>query len=95
MICSASIRSRRCPSPPDEKLAAFYSDSVSPLTRLSVEQYAGAAEEVARAAVEQKLDSVVGCIAGAQNEACADQFIQSFGQRAFRRPLAAEETARY
>ncbi len=79
----------------DEKLAAFYSNSVSPVTRLSVEQYAGAAEEVARAAVEQKLDSIVGCSGAAQNAACADQFIQSFGQRAFRRPLAAEETARY
>jgi hypothetical protein len=61
---------------------------------LSVEQYAAAAEDVARAAVEQKLDSLVGCT-GAQDAACADQFIVGFGQRAFRRPLAPEETARY
>jgi hypothetical protein len=79
----------------DEKLATFYSNSVSPVTRLSVEQYAAAAEEVARAVVDQKLETLVGCPAATQNDACADQFIQSFGQRAFRRPLAAEETARY
>ena len=79
----------------DEKLAAFYSNSVSPVTRLSVEQYSDAAEDVARAAVEQKLDSITGCSGANQNAACADQFIASFGQRAFRRPLAADETARY
>lgn len=79
----------------DEKLAAFYSNSVSPVTRITVEQYADAAEDVARAVVEQKLESVTGCAAANQNASCADQFIASFGQRAFRRPLAAEETARY
>lgn len=79
----------------DEKLAAFYSNSVSRVTRLTVEQYSDAAEDVARAAVTEKLESITGCSAGNQNAGCADQFIVSFGQRAFRRPLTAEETARY
>jgi hypothetical protein len=30
-----------------------------------------------------------------QDAACAKQFVESFGKRAFRRPLAAEEVARY
>ncbi|HYJ08075.1 MAG TPA: DUF1592 domain-containing protein, partial [Polyangiaceae bacterium] len=80
---------------PDEKLAAFYSNSVSPVTRLTVEQYSDAAEDVARTVVAEKLESVTGCSAANQNADCAAQFIASFGERAFRRPLSAEEAARY
>ena len=79
----------------DEKLAAFFSNSVSPVTRLSVEQYADAAEEVALRAIEGGLDSLTGCSGGAQDTACADSFIQSFGRRVFRRPLAVDEAQRY
>jgi hypothetical protein len=79
---------------PDEKLAVFFSNSVSPVTRLSVEQYAGAAEELARVAVTQKLDDLTGC--GAEpTPACAEQFIRAFGRRVFRRPLTDDEVARY
>lgn len=78
----------------DEKLAAFFSNSVSPVTRLSIEQYSDAAEDVARAAVAQRLDALTGC-AGNQTAACAEQFMQSFGRRAFRRPLESVELARY
>lgn len=35
------------------------------------------------------------CSAANQNAGCAAQFIASFGERALRRPLAAEEAARY
>jgi hypothetical protein len=79
----------------DEKLAAFFSNSVSPVTRLSVEQYADAAEEVALRAVDSGLDTFPGCSDGSQHAACADSFIQSFGRRVFRRPLAADEAQRY
>jgi Protein of unknown function (DUF1588)/Protein of unknown function (DUF1592)/Protein of unknown function (DUF1595)/Protein of unknown function (DUF1585)/Protein of unknown function (DUF1587) len=79
----------------DEKLAAFFSNSVSPVSRLSVEQYRDSAEDLAAAAVKQALDKLAGCTGANQNAACADQFIQSFGRRAFRRPLSAEEAARY
>lgn len=79
----------------DEKLAAFFSNSVSPVTRLSVEQYADAAEDVARAAVAQNLDALVECSGAEQNAACAERFVRSFGQRAFRRPLAQDEVERY
>jgi hypothetical protein len=78
----------------DEKLAAFFSNSVSPVTRLSVEQYADAAEDVAKSAVQKDLAGLVGCT-GARDAACASAFIESFGRRAFRRPLAAIESERY
>jgi hypothetical protein len=79
----------------DEKLAAFFSNSISPVSRLSVEQYRDAAEELAAAAVEARLDELAGCSGAEQNAGCADHFIQSFGRRAFRRPLSAEEATRY
>ena len=79
----------------DEKLAAFYSNSISPVSRLSVEQYRDSAEDLAAAAVKSGLDELVGCTGAEQNAACADKFIQDFGRRVFRRPLTAEEAARY
>ncbi|MES1188046.1 MAG: DUF1592 domain-containing protein [Myxococcales bacterium] len=79
----------------DEKLAAFFSNSISPVSRLSVEQYRDSAEELAAAAVKAQLASLTGCSGAEQNAACAERFVQSFGRRAFRRPLSAEEAARY
>jgi hypothetical protein len=79
----------------DEKLAAFFSNSVSPISRLSVEQYRDAAEDLAADAVEQQLDELVGCTGAEQDAACADEFVQSFGRRVFRRPLTTEEAERY
>lgn len=38
-------------------------------------------------------DKLVGCTTA--DAACAKQFVEAFGKRAFRRPLAAEEVARY
>jgi hypothetical protein len=79
----------------DEKLAAFFSNSVSPVSRLSVEQYRDVAEEVATQAVTERLEALVGCSAAEQDAACALRFVEGFGRRAFRRPLAADEQARY
>lgn len=58
-------------------------------------QYRGAAEELAARAVNDEVvfARVVPC-----NEAepsCADDFIDSFGERAFRRPLSEDERARF
>jgi hypothetical protein len=65
--------------------------TVSPVL---VEQYQLAAEKLAATAVTQ-LDKLLGCdAASAGEEACAKQFIDSFGAKAFRRPLAADESAR-
>jgi hypothetical protein len=38
-------------------------------------------------------DKLIGCTSA--DAACAQQFVESFGKRAFRRPLSTEEVARY
>jgi hypothetical protein len=40
-----------------------------------------------------KTDKLIGCASA--DTACAKQFVESFGKRAFRRPLMADEIARY
>jgi hypothetical protein len=58
-------------------------------------QYRTAAEQLAQQAVQDSavFSRIVPCQPGA--EGCAGEFIDSFGQRAFRRPLSAEESARF
>ena len=83
--------------------AAFPADEVSGIfnnqadtlvvTQLLAEGYMSAAESVAGHAVKQ-LDTLVGCDPKAKSEqACGSQFIESFGKRAFRRPLDADSRA--
>jgi hypothetical protein len=60
-----------------------------------VEQYMTAAEKLATAAVTKNMKTLVSCdptSIGA--DACAKQFIDSFGTKAFRRPLTADEATR-
>jgi hypothetical protein len=65
--------------------------SVSPAL---TEQYMMAAEALSNGAV-QDLPALLGCDPGAGDElTCVTQFIQSFGKRAWRRPLRAAEEAR-
>ena len=47
------------------------------------------AQQAAAARLQQGLDGLVPC--GDQSEACAGQFIDSFAERAFRRPVTSEE----
>lgn len=58
-------------------------------------QYRSAAEELARTAVTE--DAVFGRIVPCNEAeaACADEFVESFGQRAFRRPLSEAEKTRF
>ncbi|WP_437678359.1 DUF1592 domain-containing protein [Sorangium sp. So ce131] len=66
---------------------------VSPLL---AEQYMQAAESIAERAVDKALGEAPSCRDAAAGAACRDEvaaFITSFGKRAFRRPLAADETA--
>jgi hypothetical protein len=56
-----------------------------------VEQFMLAAEQIAAKAVGDA-DALLGC-ALASGEACIDDFIDRFGKRAWRRPIAAEEHA--
>jgi hypothetical protein len=64
--------------------------SVSPL---QAEAYGRAAERLARAAFRG--GDARGLIPCAPSMDCRQRFIREFGRRAFRRPLASEEAARY
>lgn len=77
----------------DEKLGRFSVNVDAPASEQQVEQYLEAAESVAKLAVEA-LPKVLPCDPAALGEdACAQQFINQFGERAFRRPLTPEEAA--
>lgn len=79
--------------PVDDRTEGFeVGSTVSPL---HVERYADAAERLSAAATEN-LDGLLPCDPAESGEdACADSFIRDFGRRAFRRPLAADEHARF
>ncbi|HEY2733185.1 MAG TPA: DUF1592 domain-containing protein [Polyangiales bacterium] len=78
----------------DEKVGAFSANTVAPVSELSVEQYMEAAEGVAQAALS-KLPGLVSCDFGKDANGCATTFIAQIGRRLYRRPLIAEESARY
>jgi hypothetical protein len=61
------------------------------VSSLVAQGYMDSAEALAPLAASTQ--SLVGCTT--QDAACAKQFVESFGKRAFRRPLAADEVARY
>ncbi len=86
--------------PADENAGPFASNSVTALTDLGTQQYLDSAETLSTAAVATPaaLAALVGCdrtVAGATDATCASQFIDRFGARAFRRPVAVDEKARY
>jgi hypothetical protein len=77
--------------PADGSAGPFPSNAVGALTEAHVAGYRRAAERVAAdtIAAPDRLAALVPCAADA-NRACAEQFIRSFGRRAFRRPMTAE-----
>jgi hypothetical protein len=80
---------------PDEDVRGFQNDAAAlKISPLLAAQYSAIAETLADEAVKTKLNVVVPCFAD-ENAACADQFIRSFGQRAFRRPLTKDEILSY
>ncbi|HEY3496518.1 MAG TPA: DUF1592 domain-containing protein [Polyangiaceae bacterium] len=89
----------------DDPAAAFAPDALNGFdfdtsvdfrvdTRLGP-QYRSVAEELAAESVSDPaiFAKIVACDASAPS--CADEFVASFGARAFRRPLTTEESARY
>jgi hypothetical protein len=80
--------------PADDAVAdRFFSNTSSALKSVDLDRYADAAEALARKAVEN-LTALVPCDPRAGDAACARSFIQRFGRRAYRRPLAPAEQAR-
>ncbi len=65
-----------------------------PVGEVDAEQLQKAAEGLATAAVSRGLTSLMGCSPeGAAEVSCVEQFIESFGRRAFRRRLLASEVS--
>jgi hypothetical protein len=79
----------------DDDAGGFRSNVVSPVSEPQVESYYRSAEELATRAVTDGLARLAPCPAGKTDTACGEDFIRSFGKRAFRRPLTQEEVARY
>lgn len=77
---------------PDERIGPFTSNAIAPITDLLVQQHMEAAESIA-AQVAPNLEALMPCTLG--SDGCATRFIAELGRRAYRRPLTAEEAARY
>lgn len=78
----------------EEEALGFNNNAANLVTSAALaEKYMLAAEGIAQRATAPGRDRI-GCDAVALGaEACAQQFIASFGKRAFRRPLTSDETA--
>jgi hypothetical protein len=81
--------------PADESIGErFVSNIVRPVQGADVERYATMAETLATRAVAN-LGGLLGCDPGGAGEmACVGKFIESFGKRAYRRPLTTVELER-
>lgn len=73
----------------DEIAGGFEANTNAPLAQLDFDRYAAAAGDLASTAITNNYDALVGC--DADDQSCADSFIDRFGARAFRRPLNDEE----
>lgn len=87
--------------PPDEIAGGFNNNaSVLTVSSLHAEKYLLAAEALASEAVTKNLAKLVPCDPAAingkvdQEEACARQFVQTFGRRAYRRALTPQDVDR-
>jgi hypothetical protein len=79
----------------DEDEGGFSANARAPIKELQLEKYREAAEALAIEAVAA-LPRLAPCTPPARPEAeCLDEFLRGFGKRAYRRPLTAEESARY
>jgi hypothetical protein len=80
---------------PDAKNSGFENNALS-LTpsALLIEQYAKAAEDIAKTVTEQQ-SKWLPCNPAGQEATCGKQIIETLGFRAFRRPLSTDEVTRY
>jgi hypothetical protein len=76
----------------DEATAGFANNAAAPVQQVAAEHYARLARDLA-AAARGRLAQLTGCTpaTAAAEESCARTFIERFGARAFRRPLAPAE----
>jgi hypothetical protein len=78
---------------PDERIGPFDSNATAPITELLVQQHGEVASSLALAAIA-RMPEISPCDLAA-DAACPPQFVASFGQKAFRRPLEAAEQDAY
>jgi hypothetical protein len=78
---------------PDGIVGLFFANVATPVSEAQVDEYRLAAEQIAEAATLD-VAALTGC-AAETGETCARSFLESFGRRAFRRPLSAEELDGY
>jgi hypothetical protein len=78
--------------PPDQKIGDFTNTAVAlTVSPLLAQAYQSAAEQLAAAALKN-MGSLLPCNPmTAGEDACAQQFVGSFGKRAYRRPLTTDE----
>ncbi len=83
--------------PPEAEVQGFDNQAAAlTASDLLVEQYMKAAEGISERATADMTKLMPTCNAATDGEAtCAARFIDEFGKRAFRRPLTADEKARY
>jgi hypothetical protein len=84
--------------PPENQVQGFNNNTeVHIANPLLVEQFMDAAEGIAARAVTQNLNLLAACsdttVSGQQQ--CGAAFVTSFGKRAFRRPLSADEASAF
>ncbi len=80
---------------PDAQVGLFPTNAGVAVPEAQLDKYRAAAETLAKTSVEN-LQQLVPCAQGtAIDEACAAQFIGSFGAHAYRRPMTTDEVARY
>lgn len=78
---------------PDGIVGLFFANVATAVSETQVDEYRLAAEQLAEAATVDPA-ALAGCAPDA-GETCARSFLESFGRRAFRRPLTAEEQEAY
>lgn len=83
--------------PPEESGNGFGNDATAlSASQLLVEYYETVARRLAATATTDRWTELVGCEPSdeADEQSCAESFVTSFGERAFRGPLSADELAR-
>jgi hypothetical protein len=78
---------------PDEAVGGYDANAIAAVSKLQIEDYLDAAETLAKTFVASKLAGAVSCDIALSS--CVRPFIESFGLRAFRRPLTQEESDIY
>jgi hypothetical protein len=80
--------------PPAARHQGFSANADATIDALFSARLHDVTQELAREAVQSRLGELVPCAAEASAE-CAEEFVDTFASRAFRRPLGAEERSRY